>query len=110
MDREISAKEKQKIRLLRIGKIVAAFALLTGIIVAGINYSRSKVNEKRLTFCTIDRGTIETSVTASGEVHPAFEEIINYPIALYAQMLWNSDRSIEDIMFETANMTDIEFV
>ena len=81
MDREISAKEKQKIRLLRIGKIVAAFALLTGIIVAGINYSRSKVNEKRLTFCTIDRGTIETSVTASGEVHPAFEEIINSPIS-----------------------------
>lgn len=81
MDREISAKEKQKIRLLRIGKIVAAFALLTGIIVAGINYSRSKVNEKRLTFSTIDRGTIETSVTASGEVHPAFEEIINSPIS-----------------------------
>ena len=81
MDREISAKEKQKIRLLRIGKIVAAFALLTGIIVAGINYSRSRVNEKRLTFSTIDRGTIETSVTASGEVHPAFEEIINSPIS-----------------------------
>lgn len=81
MDREISAKEKQKIRLLRIGKIVAAFALLTGIVVAGINYSRSKVNEKRLTFSTIDRGTIETSVTASGEVHPAFEEIINSPIS-----------------------------
>ena len=81
MDREISAKEKQKIRLLRIGKIVAAFALLTGIIVAGINYSRSRVNEKGLTFSTIDRGTIETSVTASGEVHPAFEEIINSPIS-----------------------------
>ena len=39
-----------------------------------------------------------------------FEEVINYPIALYAQMLWDSDRTIEDIMCETAHMTEVEFV
>ena len=67
--------------LLRIGKIAGALALVTAIIVAGINYARSSVNAKSLTFSTVDRGTIETSVTASGEVHPAFEEIINSPIS-----------------------------
>ena len=81
MDREIPKKEKQKKMLIRIGKIVGAFALLAAIVAAGINYARSTVNAKSLTFSTIDHGTIETSVTASGEVHPAFEEIINSPIS-----------------------------
>ncbi len=40
----------------------------------------------------------------------AFEKVINYPIALYAQMLWDSDRTIEEIMGETALMADVEFV
>ena len=81
MEREIPKKEKQKKMLIRIGKIVGAFALLAAIVAAGINYARSTVNAKSLTFSTIDHGTIETSVTASGEVHPAFEEIINSPIS-----------------------------
>ena len=81
MDREIPKKEKQKKMLIRIGKIAGSFALLATIIAAGINYARSTVNTKSLTFSTVDRGTIETSVTASGEVHPAFEEIINSPIS-----------------------------
>ena len=81
MDREIPKKEKQKKMLIRIGKIVGAFALLAAIVAAGINYARSTVSAKSLTFSTIDHGTIETSVTASGEVHPAFEEIINSPIS-----------------------------
>lgn len=81
MDRAIPKKEQRKKQFTRIGKIVGALALLTIIAVAGINYSRSSINAKSLTFSTIDRGTIETSVTASGEVHPAFEEIINSPIS-----------------------------
>ena len=31
-------------------------------------------------FSTVDKGTIEVSVSASGKVVPAFEEIINSPI------------------------------
>ena len=81
MDREIPKKEKQKKMLIRIGKIAGSFALLATIIATGINYARSTINTKSLTFSTVDRGTIETSVTASGEVHPAFEEIINSPIS-----------------------------
>ncbi len=81
MDREIPKKEKQKKVFIRIGKIAGSFAFLAIVIAAGINYARSTVNQKTLTFSTVDRGTIETSVTASGEVHPAFEEIINSPIS-----------------------------
>ena len=80
MDREIPKREKQKQLLMRIGKIAAGIAMLAGIVVAVINYTRSTIKEKSLNFCSVDRGTIETSVTAAGEVHPAFEEIINSPI------------------------------
>lgn len=39
-----------------------------------------------------------------------FENLINYPMALYAQMLWDSNRSIEDIMCQTALMPCVDFV
>ena len=35
---------------------------------------------KDLVFSTVDKGVIEVSVSASGKVVPAFEEIINSPI------------------------------
>ena len=41
---------------------------------------RTGVKEKDLVFSTVDQGTIEVSVSASGKVVPAFEEIINSPI------------------------------
>ncbi len=39
-----------------------------------------------------------------------FENLINYPMALYAQMLWDSNRSTEDIMCQTALMPCVDFV
>lgn len=41
---------------------------------------RSSVKEGNLVFSEVTRGTIEVSVSASGKVVPAFEEIINTPI------------------------------
>ena len=41
---------------------------------------RTGVKTKDLVFSTVDKGTIEVSVSASGKVVPAFEEIINSPI------------------------------
>ena len=41
---------------------------------------RSSVKEKDLVFSEVSKGTIEVSVSASGKVVPAFEEIINSPI------------------------------
>lgn len=53
-----------------------------GIVIIGVLISlmRTGVKEKDLVFSTVDQGTIEVSVSASGKVVPAFEEIINSPI------------------------------
>jgi HlyD family secretion protein len=45
-----------------------------------ISFLRTGVKTKDLVFSTVDKGTIEVSVSASGKVVPAFEEIINSPI------------------------------
>ena len=42
---------------------------------------RTGVKEKDVVFSTVDRGTIEVSVSASGKVVPAFEEIMTSPIS-----------------------------
>lgn len=39
-----------------------------------------------------------------------FENLINYPIALCAQMLWDSNRSVDDILCQTALMPCVDFV
>lgn len=39
-----------------------------------------------------------------------FENLINYPLALCAQMLWDSNRSVDDILCQTALMPCVDFV
>jgi HlyD family secretion protein len=56
-----------------------ALAILAVIIVL-VFLMRSSVNRKDLLIAAADRGTIEVSVSASGKVVPAMEEIINSPI------------------------------
>ena len=80
MDREIPKEVRRKERnkkLIRYGLTgavaVAAVSLLVSLM-------RTGVKERDLVFSTVDRGTIEVSVSASGQVVPAFEEIINSPI------------------------------
>jgi len=50
------------------------------VISVHISFMRTGVKTKDLVFSTVDKGTIEVSVSASGKVVPAFEEIINSPI------------------------------
>lgn len=57
-----------------------AGVLAVACMVALVSLMRSSVNRKDLVLSTVDRGTIEVSVSASGKVVPAFEEIINSPI------------------------------
>ena len=66
------------LRLLKIAGVAVAVVLAA---LAVVSLSRDSVYEKHLEICTVTRGSIETSVTASGEVHPAFEEVINSPIS-----------------------------
>ena len=80
MDREIS---KEEIKKRRNKKIIRAGAIVLIIFTCFIIVEKwlgQSVNRADLTFSTVDRGTIEVSVNASGKVVPIFEEIINSPI------------------------------
>ena len=80
MDREIPKEVRQKERnkkLIRYGVSAAAVIVVISVL---ISVMRTGVKEKDVVFSTVDRGTIEVSVSASGKVVPAFEEIINSPI------------------------------
>lgn len=80
MDREIPKEIQIKERRKKIIKISLIGVVATILIVGLISFMRAGVDRKELVFSTVDKGTIEVSVSASGKVVPAFEEIINSPI------------------------------
>lgn len=80
MDREIPKEVRQKERnkkLMRYGIWAVGGVVVISVLVSLL---RTGVKEKDLVFSTVSQGTIEVSVSASGKVVPAFEEIINSPI------------------------------
>ena len=80
MDREIPKEVRNKERnkkIIRYGGIGVASIIVISVL---ISFMRTGVKTKDLVFSTVDKGTIEVSVSASGKVVPAFEEIINSPI------------------------------
>ena len=80
MDREIPKEVRNKERnkkMIRYGGIGVASIIVISVL---ISFMRTGVKTKDLVFSTVDKGTIEVSVSASGKVVPAFEEIINSPI------------------------------
>lgn len=80
MDRAIPKEELQKARKKKIIKFSIIGVVAVVVIAVLISFMRSSVSQKDLTFSTVDKGMIEVSVSASGKVVPAFEEIINSPI------------------------------
>ncbi len=81
MDREIPKEvrtKERRMRFLKYGSLVVVGCV--GIFFL-ISMMRSSVKRKELIISEVDRGTIEVSVSASGKVVPAFEEIINSPIS-----------------------------
>ncbi|MDL2305322.1 HlyD family efflux transporter periplasmic adaptor subunit [Bacteroides sp. OttesenSCG-928-D19] len=80
MDREIPKEVRRKERNKKIIKYGAI--AVTGIVAISffISFMRAGVQQKDLIVSVVDEGTIEVSVSASGRVVPAFEEIINSPI------------------------------
>jgi HlyD family secretion protein len=80
MDREIPKEVRNKERnkkIIRYGGIGVASVIVISVL---ISFMRTGVKTKDLVFSTVGKGTIEVSVSASGKVVPAFEEIINSPI------------------------------
>lgn len=80
MDREIPKEVRQKERRRRFIKIGLIGGTAIVLLAALFSVMRTSVKLSDLRIATIDTGTIETSVTSSGKVVPAFEEIINSPI------------------------------
>lgn len=80
MDREISKevqRKEQRRQFIKIGAVAGGFVVLTVVVVSMLQAS---LKRKDLNLSTVDKGVIEVSVSASGKVVPAFEEIINSPI------------------------------
>ena len=80
MDREIPKDVRRKERnqkIMKYGGIGAGIIIGMAVL---ISFMQSSVKRRDINLSTVDRGTIEVSVSASGKVVPAFEEIINSPI------------------------------
>ena len=80
MDREISKEVRQKEQRKQFIKLGAGIGIAVVLIGGVIGFMQTSLQRKDLVFSTVDKGVIEVSVSASGMVVPAFEEIINSPI------------------------------
>ena len=81
MDRQIPVSEqrKKKIRKIAIAASVAVVVLGIGAWLGSM--MMPSIDRKKLMISEVDRGTIDVSVSATGNVVPAFEEIIISPIS-----------------------------
>ena len=80
MDRELTQKERNSARRRKyLPYIIGGTALAAGLITLLIA-SRQSVDREDLLITTVDCGTIETSVTGSGSIVAAFEEVIDSAI------------------------------
>lgn len=74
MDREIPKEVRNKERnkkIIRYGGIGVASVIVISVL---ISFMRTGVKTKDLVFSTVDKGTIEVSVSASGKVVPALRK------------------------------------
>lgn len=80
MDREISKeqrnREKRRMWMKWGGTVVVGIAA----VIALMQLMQESLHERDIVFSVVDEGSIDVSVSASGKVVPAFEEIINSPI------------------------------
>lgn len=80
MDRELTSDERKKAMRKKLLPYLIGIGAVAIIIVVLMVSLRTSISRDDLMVATVDSGTIETTVTGSGNVVPAFEEIINSPI------------------------------
>lgn len=80
MDRELTSDERKKAMRKKLLPYLIGIVAVAIIIVVLMVSLRTSISRDDLMVATVDSGTIETTVTGSGNVVPAFEEIINSPI------------------------------
>lgn len=80
MDKQLSKQEKRRILIKRYTPAAIVAAVILVIVIVLMLVMRASVSRGDLMLSGVDRGTIQTSVSASGKVVPGFEQIINSPI------------------------------
>lgn len=81
MDRAIPAIEQRKRKLKKAAMWAGGFVAVLGIAAWLGTQMMTTVERKSLIISEVDRGTIDVSVSATGRIVPAFEEIIVSPIS-----------------------------
>lgn len=80
MDREISSAERRTASRRKWIRALVAVGAVVAVIFGAAYMMRKSVSKADLIIATADTGTIELTVTGTGAVSPAFEEIIVSPI------------------------------
>lgn len=81
MDREIPVQQQRKERMKRIAKVAAVFIGLAAVIVAVVLLMGDSVRSSEIIIKKADRGTLESSVAASGKIVPLYEQAIVSPVS-----------------------------
>lgn len=80
MDRQISKKEQRQAKAKKLLPYIIGAGCLIVLSIVLMLMMRSRVSREDLMIAIVDSGSIQTSITGSGKVVPALEEIINSPI------------------------------
>jgi len=76
IETEVKVRKKRKLWLL----VMVSVAMLAGGVLLIRSFFASSIKRSEISTAKIERGDIENTITASGEVLPEFEEIITSPI------------------------------
>lgn len=80
MDREISKKVRMRERkksILKYSMMLVGVCVFLSVV---ISFMKDDVSLDCLEFCTIDKGNVDVSVSASGVLSPVYEQIVTAPI------------------------------
>ena len=81
MDRQLTKQEKQRETRKIYYKIGIAILIIGGLITGLVLLLDDSVDRSQLQIATAERGTIESSISASGKIVPLYEQAIVSPVA-----------------------------
>ena len=81
MDRVIAPEERRKALIKKWAKGGIAVVAVGAVVAVAASLMKPALKRSSLRMGVADRGTIETTIQGTGRVAPAFEQIINSPIA-----------------------------
>jgi len=80
MDREINSSERRGRMVKRVGIALVCVTAVLAVTWAALGWLRPSVRRAEIRTALVDRGTVEATISASGSVVPAFEQVVTSPI------------------------------